>query len=154
MQGLLNQSRHAADLLQEELASEVQETRRARQEAEVFEAEVQDVHGEVCEHRRDASLAMEDLMHMTRENQLLHNELLRAQHRSRVLLAAAREQRESMLPRLQALRGSELQREQAARAYQQVVDERRRYEAAITEVADEVERSRSEVEVLGARVLA
>ena len=41
--------------------------------------EVQSAWSETRERQRDTAIGMDDLVHMTRENQLLHDELLRGQ---------------------------------------------------------------------------
>lgn len=152
MQWTLDRLRHTADMQEGELTSQGRESKLVAEKVEVLEAEVRSVRSEFQERQRDMSLGMNDLLHMTRENQLLHDDLIKAQQQSTALTTASQEQRALVVPRLQALRGTELQREQAVRAYQQALDERQRNEAAIAEIASQVKCSRLETVSLESRL--
>ena len=72
---------------------------------------------------------LEDLLHMTRENQLLHGQLLRVRQQHDELSAAATEHRARARPREEELGEREAERESAVRLYQQALDQRQRNQA-------------------------
>ena len=63
---------------------------------------------------------------MTRENQLLHGQLLRVRQQHDELSAAAREHRARARPRAEELGEREAERGSAVRLYQQALDQRQR----------------------------
>jgi len=151
LQWTLGRLRHAVDLQQGEFAFGIQEAEATAEEVESLEAAERAMRSEVHERQRDAALGMDDLVHMTRENQLLHDELLRVKHQNEALSTVAHDQA-SALSRQQALWGTELECENVVRVYQQVLDERRRNETAIAEITSQAEHSRLEAEAMQARL--
>ena len=109
------------------------------------EAEVQSAQSELSERMHEVTLALDDLMHMTAENQLLHEQLKRCKtHRDR-LAHALEEQDSQQLPMMQELRGHQFLRDTVLRAYQEAIDERQRKEVAVSEMSKQVENSFEEV---------
>lgn len=109
------------------------------------ETEVHSAQSELSERMHEVTLALDDLMHMTAENQLLHEQLQRCKsHRDR-LAHALEEQDSQQLPMMQELRGHEFLRDTVLRAYQEAIDERQRKEVAVSEMSKQVENSLEEV---------
>lgn len=141
----LTQLQHQADLQHGELTTSAHEAAALQAELGRMESEVLKAQTEVQEHSREASLGLEDLLHMTRENQLLQTELQRTRQREAALAAAAQDNRSQVLPRTQALKGMEMEHATALRAYQEALAGRQRNEEAVVELACQTERSQLEV---------
>jgi len=153
MQWGLDRMRHTVDLQQGEIVDRVHEIEVYEQEAEVLGSEQLAARNEARERKRDASLAIEDLLHMTRENQLLHDQLLQIQQQHETLSLGAQEHKAMALPRAQYLQDMKMEREKVVRIYQQTVDECQRNEAAISEVALQGDHARADAKVMQRRVL-
>lgn len=112
------------------------------------------VRTESHERHHDATLGLDDLEYMTRENQILHGELLDIRRQNEQLSAKAKEHEDLALPREQYFKGAEMQRENVLRAYQQVLDERRRNEVAATELSGQGDRTEAAAKALCDRLAA
>lgn len=131
-----------------ELADDTRNTASTLHTLRLVEAEVQATTSDLSERAREEALAIEDLRHMTRENQLLHHELRQHQMRSHQLQAASKEHEAQQLPMLQELRGCEFQRESLLSACREAVEERQRKEVAVEALNQQVELYCSELQEL------
>ncbi|CAJ1346879.1 unnamed protein product [Effrenium voratum] len=131
-----------------ELADDTRGTALTLEELRLAENEVQTYQSELAERVREEEEALQDLRHMTRENQLLHHELRLAQQRHQVLEDATQEHEAQKLPMMQELRGKEFQCEELRKACQEVAQQRLRNEAAVEELAQQVESSYMEIQEL------
>ncbi|CAK9077634.1 unnamed protein product [Durusdinium trenchii] len=85
---------------------------------------------------------------MTRENQLLHQQLRQHRSRAQQLDSASKEHEAQHLPMLQELRGREFQRDSLLAACQEAVEERQRTELAVDALNQQVESYVSELQEL------
>jgi len=122
-------------------------------EARRAEAEVQALLNEAEQSRRDSALGLEDLLHMTRENQLLHGQLLRVRQQYDELSAAAKEHHARARPRAEELGEREAERTRMLRLYQEALDERQRNQAAIAEASGQAETAEHQAKALQMRLL-
>mmetsp|Transcript_62720 Transcript_62720/g.136223 ORF Transcript_62720/g.136223 Transcript_62720/m.136223 type:complete len:606 (-) Transcript_62720:47-1864(-) len=152
LQWSLDRLRHAVDLGHGELAGASRKMEAATREFEVLENEAHAARTEAAERRRDAALGLDDLLHMTRENQLLHDELSQTRRQHDVLVTRLEEHRAQHMPRIQAVRGAEMECENMIWAYRQVLEDRQRNEAAIAEAACQADRAKAEAGALEERI--
>eukprot|EP00913_Durusdinium_trenchii_P010087 g9460.t1 len=125
---------------------------------------VQGTASDLSERGKEEKTALEDLRHMTRENQLLHQQLRQHRSRAQQLDSASKElissdfrvkpskllqEHEAQhLPMLQELRGREFQRDSLLAACQEAVEERQRTELAVDALNQQVESYVSELQEL------
>lgn len=152
VQWAMDKLRHTEDAQHGELAVQARDIESAARQVEALEAEVRHAQAEAEERRREANLGLEDLLLMTRENQLLHDELTQITKQDQALAVRHQEQSSHVLPRTQqALRGTEVECQQILRVYQEAIDERRRNEIGIAELAEHGQRYMHEIDSIQAR---
>lgn len=152
LQWTLDQLHHAVDLQEGELVTGAQELEAIQAEAQVSEVAALAAQSEAREHMKEAALGLEDLVHLTRENQLLKEELQQIQQRNNTLAAATEEQKAQALPRQQALMGTELERSQAIGALQRAAEARQRNEEAALQMALSLDGAMQQAEQLKLRL--
>ncbi|CAE7586633.1 unnamed protein product [Symbiodinium natans] len=145
VQWTLDRLRHRRDCQHGELVDSTKTAASTSEAIRAVEAEVQTAQSELSERMHEVTLALDDLMHMTAENQLLHEQLQRAKSHRDHLSRALEEQDMHKLPLLQELRGHEHMRDTVLRTYQEAIDERQRKEAAVSEMSNQVASSFEEV---------
>lgn len=146
LQLTLDRLRHTAQRQQGEWDIAVQEVSASESELEADSAGLRRLEAQVLEQEREAAGAMADLVHMTKENQLLHEQLKRVQQREAALMSATSQRQALELPRIQELKGSELECESAVHAYRKVLEERERNAAALADLAARARAAEREAE--------
>jgi len=97
----------------------------------------------------EASTVLEDLMHMTRENQKLHEEVRIVEERVLTLTSSARAQLSEQGSSMQQLRTIELERDDIVRLYQQVAQQARLQSVLLDRLRSEGDSAHTSVLELG-----
>ncbi|CAK9036482.1 Uncharacterized protein SCF082_LOCUS21751, partial [Durusdinium trenchii] len=148
MQWTIDKLQQAIAHQQGDLADDTRSTSSALDALRLVEAEVQGTASDLSERGKEEKTALEDLRHMTRENQLLHQQLRQHRSRAQQLDSASKEHEAQHLPMLQELRGREFQRDSLLAACQEAVEERQRTELAVDALNQQVESYVSELQEL------
>eukprot|EP00929_Paragymnodinium_shiwhaense_P099619 TRINITY_DN6136_c0_g1_i6.p1 TRINITY_DN6136_c0_g1~~TRINITY_DN6136_c0_g1_i6.p1 ORF type:complete len:1310 (+),score=449.97 TRINITY_DN6136_c0_g1_i6:125-4054(+) len=151
-QRCVDRLRHDVDMQLCELADSGQESQRDRSSLKRLRDEVESAEAEARRSQQEAALGLDDLLHMTRENQILHDELLQLRRQEELLQARSEEQQVAEIPRAQLLQGTYMEREHVVRAYQQAIEERQRNEVAIANLEESSQAALHNKELLQAKV--
>jgi len=149
----IDRLKHVRDLQQGALDECLRESEASTGQVETLEATVESAKRLAQERQRDAKFGLDDLTNMTRENQVLSEELMQVKRRFDRLLAGSEEQEALALPFAQRIQGAEMERDHVRDVYKRAIEEQQRNAMAIVQLRGRLEQDQAELESVSSNLV-